>query len=589
MFVFINIIYTKSMKLKIFLIALFAGLLPLKSQSLNNLPIITPSQLPYINSNIEVNDSLNNRLYLFGNEIKDDLCISGLESEIISYALSNLAVHKYGSWSSSRFTPLLTDSLVDKTQNLMDRFLQAVNITQNIGIPKYEYEDLNSNLIKTNDEYLFNAALNTSQFSRLSSANNPEMIKEVLDRGYPVIIYFKVTQDFKKAMFWAKSGIETDKGKYYWGFGQLIVGVDYSKSINSISNNSEYAMAVLVGYNYDKIFDNSDLKFSVFYPFVDEFQEGDRVTYKSGYTYMSRNILDSNMIDYAIIPHNLSSAKMPSLEGNDTIICQQEYKINDFPNEASVNWASSGLLRITSGQNTPNILVRPYEQAIAPNLINSSSSIHPSIDNSVTASISYRNLIYNLKKELTVIPNIAPILSNKIFYINVNSNTTFTIDNLPDVDASQIKWTVKMPKQLSPIVKYGKSITIKSRFYGKVHIKIENLKGCEPKNTSNYTFNVISIATPIFNNPSKDLLQIKMVKSSSEINVSTRSFSDDLYYGEYKLELYDKNTILRRSIITESDNPTPTISLEGLEPGVYFLRLIIGGELINVYSVIVKF
>lgn len=67
--------------------------------SFNNVTTITPSSLTQLNGNIYQKN--NTKCFLYGYNHEDISCTTSRESEVISFAIRNLAVTKYGSWNDA--------------------------------------------------------------------------------------------------------------------------------------------------------------------------------------------------------------------------------------------------------------------------------------------------------------------------------------------------------------------------------------------------------------------------------------------------------------------------------------------------------
>lgn len=84
--------------------------------SFNDIPTITPTSLTQLNGNIYQKD--NTKCLLYGHNHEDKTCITSRESEVISFAIRNLAVEKYGSWNNAEFTPIFIENNASITENV---------------------------------------------------------------------------------------------------------------------------------------------------------------------------------------------------------------------------------------------------------------------------------------------------------------------------------------------------------------------------------------------------------------------------------------------------------------------------------------
>jgi hypothetical protein len=72
---------------------------------------------------------------LYGGEYRDLSCTNTMESECVSFAIRNLAVSKFGSWSDAEYTPAFLDCRYTGTNNVEHNLLSALNIATTEGIP----------------------------------------------------------------------------------------------------------------------------------------------------------------------------------------------------------------------------------------------------------------------------------------------------------------------------------------------------------------------------------------------------------------------------------------------------------------------
>ena len=121
---------------------------------------------------------------------------------------------------------------------------------------------------------------------------------------------------------------------------------------------------------------------------------------------------------------------------------------------------------------------------------------------------------------------------------------------------------------------------------GYLKINIENLDGCQPNNTSSYSYFVAPLIQMQYNNPASETLNIQIIEQNN--NSRTLSSETNYYSGEYNLELYDQNTTLVRKINCKENTPQIQIPISDLISGYYYLRLIIDGQIIDVKQVIIN-
>ena len=149
--------------------------------SFNNVTTITPSSLPQLNGNIYHKD--NDECLLYGHDHKDLTCITSRESEVVSFAIRNLAIEKYGSWSEAELTPVFIEDRLTITNNIELDLISAFYIAKTKGIPSISFEPFPDIAELTNDEEAaFNASFNTINYGKLQSANDTNLFKNILDK-----------------------------------------------------------------------------------------------------------------------------------------------------------------------------------------------------------------------------------------------------------------------------------------------------------------------------------------------------------------------------------------------------------------------
>ena len=121
---------------------------------------------------------------------------------------------------------------------------------------------------------------------------------------------------------------------------------------------------------------------------------------------------------------------------------------------------------------------------------------------------------------------------------------------------------------------------------GYLKINIENLDGCQPNNTSSYSYFVAPLIQMQYNNPASGTLNIQIIEQNN--NSRTLSSETNYYSGEYNLELYDQNTTLVRKINCKENTPQIQIPVSDLMPGYYYLRLIINSQIIEIKQIIIN-
>ena len=545
--------------------------------SFNNVTTITPSSLPQLNGNIYHKN--NNECLLYGYNHEDMSCATSRESEVVSFAVRNLAVTKYNSWSDAEFTPAFIENRITITNNIEQNLISALNVVKTEGIPNRSFE-FDETEIPGNAQTAFDASLNTINYGKLLSASDTTLMKNIIDKGYPIIIYFQSCEEYEIANI---DDEDSGYNRHIWG-ESIITGLNKNRS------TEPYLTAVIVGYKEIDIPSRhqKELCFIMYCP--KEIHTTYNVVWDSNIIYVPFYKVAENIFDYAIVPHSLSPYKYPTeIEGPDYLACTKTYQVPGLPPTASISWSKeSYFINISSGQNTPTVTVTPT-QFVSPTSIN---SVNPGIQiqmPKLIATITLNGKTIQLSKSIELASNVAPSVTIKgsliMAYLIVGNTYTFQVTNADKFEEDNIVWDITLPngtKQYNT----GSEVKITPTSGGTLRVNIENINGCAPDNMASYNYSAISFAQMQYNNPASGTLNIQIV----EQNENTRAFSSETNYysGAYTIELYDKNTTLVRKINCKENTPQIQIPISDLMHGNYYLRLIIDNQVIEVEQIIIN-
>lgn len=539
--------------------------------SFNNVTTITPSSLTQLSGNIYQKD--NTKCLLYGHNHEDKTCITSRESEVISFAIRNLAVEKYGSWNNAEFTPIFIENNASITENVEQNLISTLNVAKTKGIPSISFEPARTIAELSNiEEATFDATFNTINYGKLQHANDTNLIKNTLNKGYPIIVYFKHCVAYQR-------GID-----YHNVWDEFV-------PVNTKAASSEsYLTAIIVGYKRIGIPSTYQEK-QCFVMYCPKEKDGDSDEddgkWGTSIIYVPFDSVAQNIFDYAIVPHSLSPYKCPTeIKGPNYLSCTKTYQVSNLPPSATISWRKESFyLSISAGQNTPTVTVNPV--FIASRALPGIQLQSPKL----IATITINGKTKELTKDIEIVENIAPSVTLKgatssFIRLTIGKTYTFQVTNAELSDNSSLVWDITLPNGTKQY-KTGKEVNITpTSGGGYLKINIENLDGCQPNNTSSYSYFVAPLIQMQYNNPASETLNIQIIEQNN--NSRTLSSETNYYSGEYSLELYDQNTTLIRKINCEENTPQIQIPVSDLISGYYYLRLIIDGQIIDVKQVIIN-
>ena len=563
---------------KIFFILLscFIANIAFTQTSFDNIITITPSSLSTIDANILQKN--NTTCMLYGYDHKDYVCAKSMESECISYAIRNLAVSKFGSWEDAEYTPIFIENRYTATDNIELNLLSALNVAKTQGIPSISFEPFpEADLLINESDAIVDASWNTINYGKLQFANDTNLIKNTIDKGYPVIVYFQSCDDYKN------THIPEDYANSIWG-------ESFTTNLNRTISDNPYKVAVIVGYELIDIPSRNRYEFCFTMYCPKELSDGYQM-WVSNTIYVPFYKIAENIFDYAIVPHSLSPYKIPTtIEGPNYLSCTKNYQVSNLPPSATISWMAESLfLNISSGQNTPNITVTPTTTTLQPTTYANLPGFQVQTPRLI-ANININGQNIELTKDITIVESVAPTMKiknvNTLFpKLSSGKTYTFQVTNAELSDNNSLIWDITQPNGVKQY-KIGKEVDITPNSGGTLRISIENTDGCQPNNISSYSYSVLPFIIMQYNNPANETLNIQIVEQNE--NARTLSLEQNYYNGKYTIELYDENTTLVRKIECEENTPFLQIPISSLTPGYYYLRLIVNNQLIDVKQVIIN-
>ncbi len=171
---------------------------------------------------------------------------------------------------------------------------------------------------------------------------------------------------------------------------------------------------------------------------------------------------------------------------------------------------------------------------------------------------------------------------------------TITLKSPTDAEViNDIAWNVELPGEFPYSVAGSSSITVTPRNGGTAKITATYIKGCNDEYMSHTkTYNVIKFPNLTYTNPASGSVEISVVNGDTQDESGMRTMSmnnqSTPYMGAYRLELWHDVYGKVREMDVPENTPTVTMNLEGLNSGVYVLRLIIDNQIIETSLLIVE-
>ena len=144
---------------------------------------------------------------------------------------------------------------------------------------------------------------------------------------------------------------------------------------------------------------------------------------------------------------------------------------------------------------------------------------------------------------------------------------------------------------------YGNSVAIPTypTFGGTLTVSVYDIGDeCNPDRHETWSHHFIPTIIYIdHTNPASGSVDIALSRVAAEGTDGTTVLSattaqKEPYMGAYRLELWHDHYGLVRALDSDGNRPTLTLDLHGLTPGIYYIRLLIGGEINSVSKLMVR-
>ena len=309
----------------------------------------------------------------------------------------------------------------------------------------------------------------------------------------------------------------------------------------------------------------------------------------------------------------------PAIEGPDVLCDSAIYSLKHVPSNATIEWTYVGAgnvsisgtpFYITSGQGTKN--ARYKRGSVLKNVIDIPGPVNPfpwaplnqtaeplalkyvpyEGTGTIKVNITFRGETYTLTKDVYMpgtveIDDLGLGLSNPWI---AGTRKVFTLASPTDIsNYSDVKWDVNIVGGNS-FSSYGASVAITpSSNVTTVSITATYTQGCDGNNSHTITIPVTTRPSLSFANPASGSVEISVVEGNNAETQQTMSISQSApYTGAYRLELWHDVYGKVRELDIPENTPTITMNLDGLNSGVYVLRLIIDNQIVETSQLIIK-
>lgn len=309
----------------------------------------------------------------------------------------------------------------------------------------------------------------------------------------------------------------------------------------------------------------------------------------------------------------------PAIEGPDVLCDSAIYSLKHVPSNATIEWTYVGAgnvsisgtpFYITSGQGTKN--ARYKRGSVLKNVIDIPGPVNPfpwaplnqtaeplalkyvpyEGTGTIKVNITFRGETYTLTKDVYMpgtveIDDLGLGLNNPWI---AGTRKVFTLASPTDIpNYSDVKWDVNIVGGNS-FSSYGASVAITpSSNVTTVSITATYTRGCDGNNSHTITIPVTTRPSLSFANPASGSVEISVVEGNNAETQQTMSISQSApYIGAYRLELWHDVYGKVRELDVPENTPTITMNLDGLNSGVYVLRLIIDNQIVETSQLIIK-
>ena len=306
----------------------------------------------------------------------------------------------------------------------------------------------------------------------------------------------------------------------------------------------------------------------------------------------------------------------PEIEGPDILCDSAIYSLKHVPS-ATIEWTytrPSGIpltsvpLYIGSGQGTKAVYykrgIKMTGSTIPPGLdipvlpVSTTNALNTAPYSgfvTISAKVTLNGNTFTLSKEIympeKVVINDVNLGSLGVWYVGAMQSITLQTPT-DDAILEKIRWDIKHPNGNTQTA-YGSSVVVRPNSKGTLTVTATYLDGCGDEYESyTKTFSIVSAFNLTFANPASGSVEINVTSGDvpDESGMQTMSVDNQQtpYMGAYRVELWHDIYGKVREMDVSENNPTITMNLEGLNSGVYVLRLIIDDQVEKTSQLIVK-
>ena len=307
----------------------------------------------------------------------------------------------------------------------------------------------------------------------------------------------------------------------------------------------------------------------------------------------------------------------PEIDGPDVLCDSAIYSLKHVPSNATIEWTytrPSGIpltsvpLYIGSGQGTKAVYykrgIKMTGSTIPPGLdipvlpVSTTNALNTAPYSgfvTISAKVTLNGNTFTLSKEIympeKVVINNVNLGSLGVWYVGAMQSITLQTPT-DDAILEKIRWDIKHPNGNTQTA-YGSSVVVRPDSKGTLTVTATYLDGCGDEYESyTKTFSIVSAFNLTFANPASGSVEINVTSGDvpDESGMQTMSVDNQQtpYMGAYRVELWHDIYGKVREMDVSENNPTITMNLEGLNSGVYVLRLIIDNQVEKTSQLIVK-
>lgn len=277
---------------------------------------------------------------------------------------------------------------------------------------------------------------------------------------------------------------------------------------------------------------------------------------------------------------------LPYIEivGPDYMCEEATYSLRNLPEGASVTWSKSRGITLED-ENEKEVSV--YRGVIFVKTNRLISVSRPFSGHAVlTATITIDGETIVVKKTIEVRKNTKPEIERDTTR-NLASRVTqvFSVTNYAESDSANLLWTISRGSNIV-YTAYGQSISYTPAL-GNYRIIVKNIDGCEPDNSDTLSFSIRKIRKKmVYANPASYSVDVSILEQYDDEATIGISNNGEPYEGKYTLELWSELYGCVRTVNGVSS--ASQISLSGLTPGTYFIKLLIDGALETTQQLIIQ-